>query len=99
MATKPGDPEWEWRMQLTSLVAEVKTNQENMSEKIDTYIAASNKRMDDLEHVVYGNGSEGLTETVRNMKGKWAIMYGLAIICLSAGLNAAAKELLTVLFR
>ena len=97
--SKSIDPEWEWRMQLTALVAEVKSNQENLHDKLDTFITASSKRTDDLEHVVYGNGSEGLTETVRNMKGKWAIMYGIAIVCLSAGVNAAAKELFAVLFK
>ena len=97
--SKSIDPEWEWRMQLTALVAEVKSNQENLHDKLDTFIIASGKRTDDLEHVVYGNGSEGLAETVRNMKGKWAIMYGIAIVCLSAGVNAAAKELFAVLFK
>ena len=89
----------EWQIQITALVAEVKSNQENLHDKLDTFITASSKRTDDLEHVVYGNGSEGLTETVRNMKGKWAVAYGLIIIALSSVASAAAKEAFSYMFK
>lgn len=88
------DPEWEWKIQLTSLVAEIKANQENMNEKMDAFVGASNNRVDDLEHVVYGNGSEGLAETVRLIKGRWAVMYGLIMIIVASVTQAAARYLL-----
>jgi len=97
--SKSNDPEWEWRLQLTALVAEVKTNQDNLDKKIDTYIESSQQRVDDLEHVVYGNGSEGLSEQVRNLKGKWAVIYGLIIISLSAVAQAASKEAFAAIFK
>jgi hypothetical protein len=89
----------EWQLHITALLAEVKTNQENMHDKIDAFVVASNKRTDDLEYVVYGNGSEGLSEQVRNLRGKWAVIYGLVLIVLSATAQAAAKELFTVFFK
>lgn len=92
-------PDWEWRLQLTALVAEIKTNQDNLDKKIDAYIAASSKRVDDLEHVVYGNGAEGLAEQVRNLKGKWAVIYGLIIIALSSVAQAGAKEVFAMIFK
>lgn len=84
----------EWQLHITELLAEVRTEQKNMSKKLDTYIEADSKRADDLEHVVYGNGSEGLAEQVRHIKGRWAIMYGLIMIIIASAAQAAARYLL-----
>lgn len=78
----------EWRIQLTSLVAEIKANQDNMHEKLDAIHESSQKRIDRLEKTMYGlNGAPGLMEQVRGMKGKWAIVFGGIIITASAFLN------------
>lgn len=89
----------EWQLHITELLAEVRTEQKNMSKKLDNYIDADSKRADGLEHVVYGNGSEGLAEQVRNIKGKWGAMYGLVLILLSAVASAAAKEAFAYIFK
>lgn len=83
----------EWQLQLTALVTEVKTNQENLDEKLSAFITASDKRMGKLEEAIYGNGSPGLKEEVRGLKGKWAAFYGMILLVLSAGVNAAMKAL------
>lgn len=89
----------EWQLRVTELLAEVRANQENMNRKLDGYIKMSSARTDDLEHIVYGNGSEGLAEQVRNIKGKWAVLYGVVLMLLSAVAQAASKEALSFLFK
>ena len=80
--------EWEWRAQITALIAEVKTNQDNMSEKLDAIHDASKKRIDRLEKTTFGlNGTPGLVEQIRSMKGKWALVFGGIIITASAFIN------------
>lgn len=86
-----GDADHEWKLQLTALVAEVKANQENMNEKLDVYIKASDRRAEKVEEAIYGNGTPGLKEEVRSLKGKWAAIYGLVLLVLSAGVDAAVK--------
>ena len=81
---------WEWQLELTRLVAEVRTNQVNIEEKLDAYAAASEQRLGRLEKNIYGlNGTPGLNEQVRNLKGKWAVFYGVGVITLSVVLNYA----------
>lgn len=81
-------PDWEWRLQLTALVAEVKANQDNLDKKIDTYIGTSQARLDELEKSIYGkNDVPGLHEEVRDLKGRWAIFYGLILLFTSAVVN------------
>lgn len=87
------DADHEWQLQITSLIAEVKTNQENMSEKLDSFIKSSDRRLSKVEETLNGNGVPGLKEEVRNLKGKWAAFYGFTLIVLSAGVNAAVKVL------
>lgn len=78
----------EWQIQITALVAEVKTNQDNLDKKIDTYIETSQTRLAELEKSVYGrNESPGLHEEVRDLKGKWAVFYGIGLLIGSAVLN------------
>jgi hypothetical protein len=72
---------------MTSLIAEVKTNQENLHTTLNTYCEATNKRLEKMEHIVIGNGKPGLSEEVRSLKGKWAAIYGLCLLLASAGLN------------
>lgn len=95
----PNPKDGEWQLHITELLAEVRTEQKNMSKKLDAYIISDGKRSDDLEHIVYGNGSEGLAEQVRNIKGKWAAGYGLVLILLSAAASAAAKEAFAFMFK
>lgn len=87
------DADHEWQLQLTALVAEVKANQENMNEKLDEYIESSDRRLNELEDAVYGHNTPGLKEEVRDLKGKWAAFYGIILLVLSAGVNAAMKVL------
>ncbi len=84
--------EWEWRAELTKLLAEVKTNQDNLHEKLDESIDLSQKRFDRLEKTVYGlNGTPGLIEQVRVNKGRWiALITGVTIV-VTAVANAAMR--------
>ena len=82
------EAEWKWRAEITSLIAEVKANQENMDEKLDAMHEASKKRIDRLEKTTFGlNGTPGLVEQIRSMKGKWALVFGGIIITASAFIN------------
>ena len=81
------DSTYEWQLQMTALIAEVKANQENLHTKMDTYCETTNKRQEKLEHIVIGNGKPGLSEEVRSLKGKWAAIYGLILLLMSAALN------------
>jgi hypothetical protein len=81
------DSDREWQLQMTSLIAEVKTNQENLHTTLNNYCDATNKRLEKMEHIVIGNGKPGLSEEVRSLKGKWAAIYGLCLLLASAGLN------------
>ena len=82
------DAEWKWRAAMTTLLAEVKTNQDNMNEKLDAIHEASKKRIERLEKTTFGlNGTPGLVEQVRGMKGKWALVFGGIIITASAFIN------------
>lgn len=93
MAPDKSNPDWAWRLELTALVAGVKANQDNMHEKLDKYIDASQKQLDRLDKSVYGlNGTPGLHEEVRSMKGKWAVVYGLFLIVVSAFVNYAVDN-------
>jgi len=85
------DSDREWQLAITSLIAEVKTNQENLHTKLNEYCDATNKRQEKMEHVVFGNGKPGLSEEVRSLKGKWAAIYGLGLLLLSAVLNYAVE--------
>lgn len=88
-------PDWEWRLQLTALVAEIKTNQDNLDKKIDAYIEASQTRLVELEGSVYGRkDAPGLHEEVRDLKGKWAIFYGIGILIGSAVLNQVVDNVM-----
>lgn len=87
-------PDREWQLQITSLVAGVKANQESMHEKLDGYVASSEKRLEDLDHAVYGNGGPGLKEEVRNLKGKWAAIFGIVLLVASAVVNQVVWKLL-----
>jgi hypothetical protein len=77
---------------MTSLIAEVKANQENLHIKLNDYCDVTNKRQEKMEHIVIGNGKPGLSEEVRSLKGKWAAFYGLGILLLSALLNYAVES-------
>lgn len=78
----------DWKYQMTALLAEVRTNQVNMSAKLDTYIGDSQERLDTLDSAVFGDkDAPGLTEEVRGFKGKWAIVYGVGLLIGSALLN------------
>jgi len=80
----------QFRLDVTSLLSEVHTSQKALTKSLDEYIVANNKRLDDLEHTVNGNGSRGLAEDVRSIKGKWGVVYGFVIIVLGAVAQAAA---------
>ena len=47
-----------------------------------------------MEQTVYGNGKPGLAEDVRNIKSKWAVIYGVSIILLSSLGHAIAAAVL-----
>ena len=86
------DADHEWQLQITSLIAEVKVNQENLHEKLKNYCGSSNQRIEKLEKIVIGNGIPGLGEEVRSLKGKWAAVFGLLILILSAVINYAVDN-------
>jgi len=86
------DPDREWQLQMTSLIAEVKTNQENLHVTLNNYCEATNKRLEKMEHIVIGNGKPGLSEEVRSLKGKWAAFYGLGLLLLSGLINYAVES-------
>jgi hypothetical protein len=86
------DPDREWQLAMTSLIAEVKANQENLHTKLNEYCKEANDRQTKMEHIVIGNGKPGLAEDVRNLKGKWAAFYGLGFLLLSAVLNYAVES-------
>ena len=72
-----------WQLEITALVASVKTNQENLHEKLDVYIVDTNKRLEKLDKIVIGNGHKGLSEEVRSIKGKWGAVYTATLILLN----------------
>ena len=86
------DSDHEWQLQMTSLIAEVKANQENLHVKMNDYCEVTNKRQEKLEHIVIGNGKPGLSEEVRSLKGKWAAFYGLGLLLLSGLINYAVES-------
>ena len=87
--------EWEWRAQITALIAEVKTNQENMDKKLDAIHTTSKKRIDRLEKTTFGlNGTPGLVEQLRNMRGRWALVFGGIVITASAFINQVVAALI-----
>jgi len=81
------DPNHEWQLQITALVAEIKTNQENLHNTLAAYIESSNKQQEKISHIVLGNGKPGLSEEVRGLKGRWAAVYGICLLVLSAAIN------------
>ena len=87
------DSDRQWQVDLTSLVAEIKTDQKALHAKLDGYISSSEKRLDKLDKIVIGNGSPGLSEEVRSLKGKWALVYGTVLLVASALVNIAVKTI------
>ena len=82
----------EFKLNVTRLLSEVSTNQKNLVDRIDGYVVANDRRVEDLEHTVNGNGKSGLAEDVRNIKGKWALIYGAAVFLGSTIVQAAASN-------
>lgn len=71
----------DWQLEITKALAEVQTSQTALHTKLDEAIARTDRRLEKLEAVVYGNGHRGLAEDIRNIKGKWAAAYtGMLLI-------------------
>src|ERR1039457_2028173 len=85
------DEEVKWKLNVASTLAEIHTDQKNLSANIDTHIDAVNKSVDKLSSIVIGNGKIGLVGEVSNIKSKYAAFYGLGILLLSALLNYAVE--------
>ena len=77
----------EFKLNVTRLLSEVSANQKNLATKIDGYIVANDKRIDDLEHIVNGNGTPGLAEEVRSIKGRWGVMLAVGTIVFTSIVN------------
>jgi hypothetical protein len=82
--------EEDFKLKVVSTLAEVVANQKNLESKLDTHILSNNQRLDNLEHTVNGNGSSGIAEDVRNIKGRWALLYGIGILFISGIAEALA---------
>lgn len=82
----------EWQLQITALVAEVKSTVDGLHSKVDDHIVKSDKRFDKLDKIVIGNGQPGLAEEVRGIKGKWGMVYTTLLL----GLNALTTWGITI---
>jgi uncharacterized membrane protein len=96
----PKDQDHEWQLEMTRLVAEVRsevkevrTENKALHDKVDLFMTNSEKRFEKLDKIVLGNGQPGLAEDVRNMKGRWAFIYGTAILLASAAINSGVQAL------
>lgn len=87
------DADREWQMELTRLVAEIGTDQKALHSKVELFMSGAEKRFEKLDKIVIGNGQPGLSEDVRNLKGKWAFVYGTAILLASAAINSGVQAL------
>ena len=81
----------EFKLNVTRLLSEVSANQKNLADRIDTYIGANDKRVEDLEHTLNGNGQPGVAEDVRNIKGRWALIYAGGVFLGTTVVQAVAS--------
>jgi len=91
----PTNDDWKWRADLMGLVGEIRNEQTNLSDKLDEYCKSSEGRFERLEHTVYGNGQPGLSEQVRNVRGRVAIATAGAAVVITAAVNAVFKYFAT----
>ena len=86
------DSEEKWKIEVSGLLGEIKANQLSMQRALNDHIASEGARIEDLEHTVNGNGSKGIAEDVRNLKGKYALIAGIIIFIASVAANALISK-------
>lgn len=79
--------EEKWKLEVSSMLGEIRADLRAVQKSLNDHVKSEGIRIEDLEHTLNGNGSAGVAEQVRNLKSKWAILYGIGLLVTSAALN------------
>jgi len=78
----------QFKLDVTSKLSEIASDTKYLAKRLDEYMIDNDKRVGKLEHIIVGNGTPGLSEEVRSIKGRWGAVVGIVIFLASVASNA-----------